>query len=75
MGSPAGFSHSEAAQGAGLCSPFSNWLEIPMSKKVAEVVVATLQAAGVKHCYGIVGDTLNTSATRQRCRCVRNDRR
>jgi pyruvate dehydrogenase (quinone) len=30
-----------------------------MSKKVAEVIVETLQSAGVKHCYGIVGDTLN----------------
>src|SRR5579863_1952480 len=34
-----------------------------MSKKVAQVVVDTLQSAGVKHCYGIVGDTLNTFAT------------
>ncbi|MCD7097473.1 thiamine pyrophosphate-dependent enzyme [Stenotrophomonas sp. MMGLT7] len=30
-----------------------------MAKRVAEIVVETLQAAGVKHCYGIVGDTLN----------------
>jgi pyruvate dehydrogenase (quinone) len=30
-----------------------------MSKRVAEIVVETLQAAGVRHCYGIVGDTLN----------------
>ncbi len=30
-----------------------------MSKEVADVIVQTLQAAGVKHCYGIVGDTLN----------------
>lgn len=30
-----------------------------MSKRVAEIVVDTLQAAGVRHCYGIVGDTLN----------------
>ncbi|WP_213878695.1 thiamine pyrophosphate-dependent enzyme [Pseudomonas sp. dw_358] len=29
------------------------------SKKVAEIVIETLQAAGVRHCYGIVGDTLN----------------
>ena len=29
------------------------------SKKVAEIVVQTLEAAGVRHCYGIVGDTLN----------------
>jgi len=29
------------------------------SKKVAEIVVSTLEAAGVQHCYGIVGDTLN----------------
>jgi pyruvate dehydrogenase (quinone) len=28
-------------------------------KKVAEIIIETLQAAGVKHCYGIVGDTLN----------------
>ena len=30
-----------------------------MQKRVAEVVVDTLEAAGVRHCYGIVGDTLN----------------
>src|ERR1700678_1374295 len=34
-----------------------------MSKKVGEVIVETLVAAGVKHCYGVVGDTLNTIAT------------
>src|SRR5580698_3532644 len=34
-----------------------------MSKKVAQVIVETLESAGVKHCYGIVGDTLNTIAT------------
>src|ERR1700761_5596824 len=34
-----------------------------MSKNVAQVVVETLQSAGVKHCYGIVGDTLNMFAT------------
>jgi pyruvate dehydrogenase (quinone) len=34
-----------------------------MSKKVGEVIVETLVSAGVKHCYGIVGDTLNTIAT------------
>jgi len=28
-------------------------------KKVAEIVVETLQAAGVKHCWGVPGDTLN----------------
>src|SRR3984885_14425245 len=33
-----------------------------MSKRVADVVVETLQAAGVKRCYGIVGDTLNQIA-------------
>lgn len=33
-----------------------------MSKKVAQVIVETLQAAGVKHCYGVVGDTLNLIA-------------
>lgn len=30
-----------------------------MAKKVADMIVDTLQAAGVKRCYGIVGDTLN----------------
>jgi pyruvate dehydrogenase (quinone) len=34
-----------------------------MSKKVAEVIIGTLEAAGVKRCYGIVGDTLNHIAT------------
>lgn len=29
------------------------------SLKVAQILVEVLQAAGVKHCYGIVGDTLN----------------
>src|ERR1700694_1499535 len=33
-----------------------------MSKRVACVRVETLQAAGVKRCYGIVGDTLNRIA-------------
>jgi pyruvate dehydrogenase (quinone) len=30
-----------------------------MSKRVADVIIETLQSAGVKRCYGIVGDTLN----------------
>jgi pyruvate dehydrogenase (quinone) len=30
-----------------------------MAKTVAEVIVETLQAAGVKHCWGVPGDTLN----------------
>lgn len=34
-----------------------------MSKKVAQVIVDVLGDAGVKNCYGIVGDTLNTFAT------------
>jgi pyruvate dehydrogenase (quinone) len=33
-----------------------------MSKRVADVLVETLQAAGVKTCYGVVGDTLNKIA-------------
>ena len=33
-----------------------------MNKKVAQVIVETLQAAGVRHCYGVVGDTLNLIA-------------
>jgi pyruvate dehydrogenase (quinone) len=33
-----------------------------MGKRVADVLVEALQAAGVKRCYGIVGDTLNRIA-------------
>jgi pyruvate dehydrogenase (quinone) len=33
-----------------------------MSKKVADIIVETLESAGVKHCYGVVGDTLNMIA-------------
>ena len=33
-----------------------------MTKRVADVLVETLQAAGVRTCYGIVGDTLNRIA-------------
>src|SRR5580693_6014449 len=33
-----------------------------MSKRVADLLIETLQAAGVKRCYGIVGDTLNRVA-------------
>src|SRR6476660_2075435 len=33
-----------------------------MSKRVADLVVDTLQAAGVRSCYGIVGDTMNRIA-------------
>ena len=33
-----------------------------MSKRVADILVETLQTAGVKTCYGIVGDTLNQIA-------------
>jgi pyruvate dehydrogenase (quinone) len=33
-----------------------------MSKKVAEIIVEVLEQAGVKRCYGIVGDTMNLTA-------------
>src|ERR1700676_4941285 len=33
-----------------------------MGKLVADIIVDTLQSAGVKHCYGVVGDTLNLIA-------------
>src|SRR6201987_858711 len=33
-----------------------------MTKRVADVLVETLRAAGVERCYGIVGDTLNQIA-------------
>ena len=29
-----------------------------MGKLVADIIVETLQNAGVKHCYGVVGDTI-----------------
>ena len=32
-----------------------------MTKRVADLIVETLRAAGVERCYGIVGDTLNRS--------------
>src|ERR1700731_4901814 len=33
-----------------------------MGKRVADLLVETLQVAGVKTCYGIVGDTMNRIA-------------
>jgi pyruvate dehydrogenase (quinone) len=33
-----------------------------MAEKVAKIIVDTLEAAGVRNCYGIVGDTLNLIA-------------
>ena len=33
-----------------------------MTKRVADLLVETLEAAGVKTCCGIVGDTLNRIA-------------
>ena len=33
-----------------------------MSKKVADIIVEALESAGVEHCYGVVGDTLNRIA-------------
>jgi len=33
-----------------------------MNKRVADILVETLEAAGVKNCYGIVGDTMNQFA-------------
>lgn len=33
-----------------------------MDKLVADIIVETLQSAGVKHCYDVVGDTLNLFA-------------
>src|SRR4051812_3014887 len=34
-----------------------------MNKRVATSIVETLQSAGVKNCYGIVGDTVNRIAS------------
>jgi pyruvate dehydrogenase (quinone) len=33
-----------------------------MTKRLADLLFETLQAAGVKTCYGIVGDTMNRIA-------------
>jgi hypothetical protein len=33
-----------------------------MGKLVVDIIVETLENAGVKHCYGVVGDTLNLIA-------------
>jgi pyruvate dehydrogenase (quinone) len=33
-----------------------------VGKLVADIIVETLQSAGVEHCYGVVGDTLNLIA-------------
>lgn len=35
-----------------------------MDKLVADIIVENLQSAGVKHCYGVVDDTLNLIAVR-----------
>ena len=42
-----------------------------MSRTVADVIVETLERAGVKRCYGVPGDTLNyvTDAIRTRAGC------
>jgi pyruvate dehydrogenase (quinone) len=37
-------------------------MRFAMSKRVADLLVETLEAAGVRTCYGIVGDTLNRIA-------------
>src|ERR1700741_2161251 len=41
-----------------------------MSKRVAYLLVETLEAAGVKTCYGIVGDTLNRIAHAIDCSAI-----
>jgi thiamine pyrophosphate-dependent acetolactate synthase large subunit-like protein len=33
-----------------------------MGKSITEIIVEVLEQAGVKRCYGIVGDTLNLFA-------------
>ncbi|HEY2051522.1 MAG TPA: thiamine pyrophosphate-dependent enzyme [Caulobacteraceae bacterium] len=35
---------------------------VSVSQQVAKIIVDTLQSAGVRNCYGIVGDTLNVIA-------------
>jgi pyruvate dehydrogenase (quinone) len=42
-----------------------------MAKRVADVVVETLQAAGVKRCWGVPGDTLHFVADAIRLRRYR----
>src|SRR5579859_7474720 len=46
----------------GALTPLHPDAEQAMSKKVAEILVEVLEQAGVKRCYGIVGDTLNLFA-------------
>lgn len=38
-----------------------------MAKRVPDVIVETLRAAGVKHCWGVPGDTLNFVTDAIRC--------
>jgi pyruvate dehydrogenase (quinone) len=38
-------------------------MELTVSKKVARVIIDAMKEAGVEHCYGVVGDTLNTFAS------------
>jgi pyruvate dehydrogenase (quinone) len=42
-----------------------------MAKRVTDIVVETLQAVGVKHCWGVPGDTVNfvTDSIRRSDQC------
>jgi pyruvate dehydrogenase (quinone) len=43
-------------------APERNTRGFAMSKRVADVIVEVLQAAGVKRCYAVIGDTVNRIA-------------
>jgi pyruvate dehydrogenase (quinone) len=45
-----------------LCQKWSQQGLNVMGKLVADIIVETLQDAGVRHCYGVVGDTLDLIA-------------
>src|SRR5580658_3750769 len=48
---------------AGVRPPPRIQRSLTMSKKVARVVIDAMKEAGVEHCYGVVGDTLNAFAS------------
>jgi hypothetical protein len=47
---------------------WQQWSQQEMGKLVADIIVETLQNAGVKHSYGVVGDTLNLIARSSRAK-------
>lgn len=52
----------QSAVGCMLWQGWSQRGSYAMDKLVADIIVETLRSAGVKHCYDVVGDTLNLIA-------------